>query len=157
METGLIMEVSYSGGSGTVLLTSTSGTVGGTTSTTFPALSIDSGSAYTMSNDNSCSSLTFVASGTESSLTQSGTTALTVNGAVTVNQPTAAYTTAWNINAGSATVSGLITFAGTNTTTSRIGKIVITTGTLNANGGDDIRCRRRCMSYYRYVWWCRKI
>ena len=88
-----------------------------------------------MNNNNSCSSLTFTASGTASSLTHSGTTLLTVNGPVTINQPTAAVTTAWNINGGTATVSGLITFAGTTATASHIGAVVITTGTLNANGG----------------------
>jgi fibronectin-binding autotransporter adhesin len=125
----------YSGGSSTVTLTGVTGTIGGTTSTTFPGLSIDAGSAYTMNNDNSCTSLTFVASATATSLTQASGTTLTVNGAVTINQPTASVATAWNINAGTATVSGLITFGGTNTTTARVGKIVITTGTLNANGG----------------------
>jgi len=125
----------YSGGSSTVTLTGVTGTIGGTTSTTFPGLSIDAGSAYTMNNDNSCSSLNFVASGTATSLTHSSGTALTVNGAVTINQPTASIITAWNINAGTATVSGLITFAGANTTAARVGKIVISTGTLNANGG----------------------
>lgn len=67
--------------------------------------------------------------------TQSTGTTVTVNGAVTINQPNAALTNAWNINTGTATVNGLITFAGTNTTISRVGKIVLTTGTLNANGG----------------------
>jgi fibronectin-binding autotransporter adhesin len=124
-----------SGGSNTVTLTGATGTIGGTSSTAFPGLSIDNGSAYTMNNDNSCTSLTFIASATASSLTQANGTTLTVNGTVTINQPTASFTTAWNINSAAATVSGLITFAGTNTTTSRIGKIVITTGTLNANGG----------------------
>lgn len=71
---------------------------------------------------------------TANTITQSGGT-LQVNGAVTINQPAAAVTNAWNINAQTATVTGLITFAGSNTTTSRIGKVVITTGTLNANGG----------------------
>jgi fibronectin-binding autotransporter adhesin len=124
-----------SGGSNTVTLTAATGTIGGTGSTSFPGLSIDNGSAYTMNNDNSCTSLIFVASGTASSLTQASGADLTVNGAVTINQPTASVTTAWNINSSNATVSGLITFAGTNTTTARVGKIVITTGTLNANGG----------------------
>src|SRR6202158_4588425 len=80
-------------------------------------------------------SLTFTATGVANSLTHSGTNALTVSGAVTLNQPTAAATVAWNINGGSATVSGLITFAGANATATRIGKIAITSGTLNANGG----------------------
>jgi fibronectin-binding autotransporter adhesin len=126
---------SLSGGSNTVTLTSTSGTIGGTGTTAFPALSLASGAVYTMNNDNSCTSLTFVASATASSLTQASGADLTVNGAVTINQPTASVATAWNINSSTATVSGLITFAGTNTTTARVGKIVITTGTLNANGG----------------------
>jgi len=124
-----------SGGANTVTLTSTSGTIGGTGTTAFPALSFASGAAYTMNNNNSCTSLIFVASATASSLTQASGTTLTVNGAVTINQPTASVTTAWNINAATATVSGLITFAGSNTTTARVGKIVTTTGTLNANGG----------------------
>ena len=70
-------------------------------------------------------------------ITQTGGS-FTVNGAVTINQPAAGAangtTNAWNINAGTPAVSGLISFAGTQTA-SRIGRIVITTGTLNANGG----------------------
>ncbi len=81
-------------------------------------------------------SLTFNADNFAHSLTHSGTNALTVTTNVTVNQPTANNKTlAWNINGGSATVSGLITFAGANATATRVGKIAITTGTLNANGG----------------------
>lgn len=124
-----------SGGSNTVTLTGATGTIDGAGSTAFPSLSIDAGSAYTMNSNNSCSSLTFVASATASSLTQANGTTLTVNGAVTINQPTAAFSTAWIINAATATVSGLITFAGSNITAARVSKIVITTGTLNANGG----------------------
>ena len=124
-----------SGGANTVTLTNTSNTIGGTGNTAFPGLSIAAGAAYTMNTSNSCTSLTFVASGTASSLTQASGTTLTVSGTVTINQPTASITTAWNINSGLANVSGLITLAGTNTTTTRVGKIVITTGTLNAEGG----------------------
>jgi hypothetical protein len=80
-------------------------------------------------------SLTFTATGVANSLTHSGTNALTVTNALILNQPTAAVAVAWNINAGTATVSGLITFAGANATATRVGKIVITTGTLNANAG----------------------
>ncbi len=81
-------------------------------------------------------SLTFIADNLNNTLTHSGTNALTVNNAVTINQPTAASRTiAWNINGGTATVSGNLSFAGSNATASRVGKIVITSGTLNANGG----------------------
>src|SRR6185369_6777214 len=72
----------YSGGISTILLTAPTGTIGGTTSTTFPNLSIDIGSAITMNNDNSCSSLTLSAGGTATSFTHASSTTLTVTGAV---------------------------------------------------------------------------
>jgi hypothetical protein len=126
---------SLSGGANTVTFTGASQAIGGSGNTGFPALAMAAGASYTMNNSNSATSLSFTASGTASSLTQANGATLTVNGAVTINQPTAAVTTAWNINGGTATVSGLITFAGINTTTTRVAKIVITSGTLNANGG----------------------
>ncbi len=68
-------------------------------------------------------------------ITQTGGT-LTVNGAVTINQPNAnSITNQWNINAATPTVTGTISFFGTNTTTTRVAEILITTGTLNANAG----------------------
>ncbi len=71
-------------------------------------------------------------------ITQTGGS-LQVNGTVAINQPGAnSITNTWNIGAQTPTVTGLISFAGTNTTTSRIGKIIITSGTLNANGGISI-------------------
>ncbi len=125
----------YSGGTGNVTLAGATGNISGTT--TFPNLIIDglSTTAYTMLNNNSCSSLIFSTGNFASSLTHSGSAALIISGIVTLTQPGASVTNAWNINAGSATVSGLISFAGTNTTATRIAKIVITTGTLNAFGG----------------------
>lgn len=128
----------YTGGTSTVTFAGTTGTIGGTTSTSFPNLAIGgaSATAYTMNNDNSCISLTFNTGGNNSSLTHAGAAHLSVSGAVTINQPTASSrSNDWNINTGSATVSGLISFSGSNTTTSRVGKIVITSGTLNANAG----------------------
>jgi hypothetical protein len=124
-----------SGGSNSVTFTGALQTIGGTGSTSFPALTIASGASYTMNNSNSATSFTFNAAGAATSLTQASGTTFTVSGAVSINQPTASVTTAWNINAATATVSGLITFAGNNTTSARVGRIVITTGTLNANGG----------------------
>jgi hypothetical protein len=130
---------SLSGGSTTVTLSDASGIIDGTSSTSFPNLVIAVGSAFTMNNNNSCSSLTIGATtnATATSFTQATGTTLTVNNAVTINQPTGnTVTNAWNINEGIATVSGLITFAGSNTTVSRIGKIVlVTNGILNANAG----------------------
>ena len=76
-----------------------------------------------------------VAATAANTLTQTGGT-VQVNGDVTINQPAAnTLTNAWNINASTSTVTGAINFAGTSTATAKIGKIVITTGTLNAFGG----------------------
>ncbi len=102
----------------------------GNTNLTSPAVAITLDVASATMN-----SLTFTATGVANSLTHSGTNSLSVTNALTLNQPTAAVTVAWNINAGTATVSGLITFAGANATATRVGKIAITTGTLNANAG----------------------
>lgn len=125
----------FIGGTADVLLNGT-GTLGGSTSTDFANLSLSAASTgYTMTNNNSCTSFTFDISAVSTTFTHSGTAALTVNGIVTINQPTATATNSWNINAGTATVSGLITLAGTNNSATRVGQIVITTGTLNANGG----------------------
>ncbi|MBI3787855.1 MAG: hypothetical protein HY276_06300, partial [Ignavibacteriales bacterium] len=110
-------------------------TIGGTTSTTFPALSIATGAVYQMSNDNSATSLTFVAGTTVASLTHIGTSILTVNGNVVVNQPTAnTITKAWNINGGSGVVTGNLTVGGTNNTASRVATVVVTTGSLSVTG-----------------------
>ncbi len=51
-----------------------------------------------------------------------------------VNQPTAGVTTSWNINAGSAVVNGGISIGGTNTTSSRVAQIAVTTGSLTVMG-----------------------
>ncbi|MBI3585648.1 MAG: hypothetical protein HY088_00775, partial [Ignavibacteriales bacterium] len=110
-------------------------TIGGTSSTTFPAISIANTAVYQMSNDNSATSLTFVAGTTASSLTHTGTSTLTVNGNVTINQPTAnTITKAWNINGGSATVSGTLTIGGISNTASRVAAVVVTTGSLSVTG-----------------------
>jgi fibronectin-binding autotransporter adhesin len=124
-----------SGGTSTVTFSGTSAVIAGTSATTFPAVSIAAAAVVAMNNSNSASSLAFVATGAAQSLNQASGTTLTVSGAVTMNQPAGSFTSAWNINAGTATVSGLITFAGSNTTAARLAKIVITSGTLNANAG----------------------
>ena len=125
----------FSPGTGDVLLNGT-GTISGTTSTTFADINVGAlSTGYTMSNNNSCFSLIFDVSALSTTFTHSGTAALTISGAVTINQPSTTATMSWNINAGAATVSGLITLAGTNNGATRIGQIAITTGTLNAHGG----------------------
>lgn len=125
----------FSGGATTVTFSGTVATIAGTASTDFPAVSIAASAVVAMNNSNTATSLAFVATGAAQSLTHASGTTFTVSGTVTLNQPTGSFTSAWNINAATATTNGLITFAGTNTTAARLAKIVITTGTLNANAG----------------------
>jgi len=53
---------------------------------------------------------------------------LTDTGAVTFNQPGATYVSTWAVGAGTADISGTLTFSGTNTTTGRAAKITVATG-----------------------------
>jgi hypothetical protein len=100
------------------------------------AVIVNSGVTLTLDQNATVAGLTFAAAGSNSALTHSGTFALTVNGPVSFVQPTSNnHSNSWNINAGSAIVAGLISFNGTNTTTSRKSNIVITSGQLNAWGG----------------------
>lgn len=92
------------------------------------------GLTITMNGNYACASLTFNGGVTPAILTHSGTSALAVAGGVTLNQPTLAATTAWNINAGSSTVGGSIAFAGTNNTVTFIASINLTTGSLGVAG-----------------------
>lgn len=67
-------------------------------------------------------------------LTHTGTNSLTVQSDVVVNQPGGGATDAWNINAGSAVVNGILTIGSAdNTDNTRIAKVVITTGTVSVN------------------------
>src|SRR5205814_10339109 len=91
---------------------------------------IASGATYTMNNSNTATSLSLLAGGTATSLTQASGTSLTVSGNVTVNQPTATLTEAWNINAGAATVGGTLTVGGANTTAGLVAQVAVTTGSL---------------------------
>ena len=80
-------------------------------------------------------SLNFIASPTSNTLTHSGTNALVITGDVRINQPTANNKTLlWNINAGSASVGDSVTIFSTSATSSKISKIVLTSGALNIAG-----------------------
>ena len=120
-----------SGGSNTVGFYGASKTIGGTASTAFPNVTIAAGASYSLDTGttHSCNNLVFTASGTASSLTHTGDASFSVGGNLTVNQPTAAVTTAWNINAGSGSVTGTSTIGGTNGTATRIARVNVTSGT----------------------------
>lgn len=124
-------------GAFTLTMSGNTKTIGGTFSTTFNALTIGA-SALITANTSFTVTNALVLTGTISAaqsftLGSSGVTATLST--VTHNQPTGAFTSAFNINAGTATLSGAYTIPSTSTTTTRIATIVLTTGTLNANGG----------------------
>jgi hypothetical protein len=123
------------GGSNILTFTGTTAVISGS-ATAFPVLTIGNTGIVSMNNSNTAASLVFEAGGSNASLTHASGTTFSTTGAVTLNQPTTSTRTkAWNINDNTVTCGGLITFAGNNNTVSRITTIVITTGTLNANGG----------------------
>ena len=110
--------------------------IGGTSATTFSALTL--GAAAVVRADTSftvTNALTFTAATAAQSLTLNGAGVVATLNTVTHNQPGAAFTSAFNINNGTVTESGLYTVAGATSTASFINKIVMTTGTFNANGG----------------------
>ena len=92
------------------------------------------GPTITLDVSTTIGSLTFVALNQTYSLTHSGTNSLTITNSVTLNQPTGGVTNPWNINAGSASVGGSATFVGSSTSTNRINKIALTTGSLSITG-----------------------
>ncbi|TSC91942.1 MAG: hypothetical protein CEN90_57 [Parcubacteria group bacterium Licking1014_17] len=71
-------------------------------------------------------------------LNHPGTNALTVNGSVALTPPPTVNFNQWNIAGGTATVTGAITWGAGGS--SKVSKILITTGTLNASGGLSFGC-----------------
>jgi hypothetical protein len=131
------------GGTNHVYLTAsnaTARTINGTSATTFPNLHIGKPSGtwavkYGLNATISCASLTFESNSSATSyVTHNGAYALNVNGNVTIKQLTANAGNSWNINTGSAAVSGNLIFSGTSNTVSRITQVVVTTGSFSLAG-----------------------
>lgn len=81
-------------------------------------------------------SLTFVAAGAASSLTQAASVPLSITGDVTINSSTNTNgTRLWSIGAGSASVGGSVTLAQGSNNNGRIARINLSTGTLDIDGG----------------------
>lgn len=126
-----------------VTFSGASKTIGGTYLTPFYGLAFSTGASAQLNTNTTvgAGNLTIgsATGGTATSLTHNTSIDLTITGTVTVNQPTtAAVIYAWNINAGTATVSDTVTVVGTNNTASYINKIVLTTGTLDMNGSTSL-------------------
>ncbi|MBS1919486.1 MAG: T9SS type A sorting domain-containing protein [Bacteroidetes bacterium] len=126
---------SYEGGTSTVTFSGSNQVIGGTAGTSFPNLQIDRGASVTLDKSATATSLTFVVANAATNFSQNAGDDLTVSGDVNIMQPNANnITTAWNINEGTATVNGNIIIGGTNNNTTRIAKLVTTTGSLTVSG-----------------------
>lgn len=137
-----------SGGANTVTFApSPSGTamsIGGTSGTAFPNLNIgtaavDAPISLTGGFTYSCINLTIddgAAGGatTVNTLTHSSTEVLNVSGNANLIQPVANQTNGWYINAGTGSVTGTLSFTGTNNTTARIQGITVTSGSFTVTG-----------------------
>ena len=96
---------------------------------------IASGATVTLNVNATVNNLSISGTSAGATLVHSAGMALTVNGTATIAQPTNDGTNAWNIDAGSATVAGLLSFTGSSTQSTFIASLRISSGTLNANGG----------------------
>ncbi|MBI2271089.1 MAG: hypothetical protein HYU69_12155 [Bacteroidetes bacterium] len=127
----------------TVTFTGTATTIGGTAGTAFPNLNIgtaaiDATISLTGGFTYSCVNLALDDGGgggaTVVTLTHSGTEVLNVSGNVNLIQPGAGQTNGWYINGGTGSVTGTLTFTGTNNTAARVQSIVITGGSFSVTG-----------------------
>lgn len=114
-------------------------TIGGSAATTFPILQMGGTSAAntvncTVNTGITVDSLVFNGYTKSRTLTVSSGVALTVNGNVNINQPTAAATNNLDVAAGTCTVSGNLNFIGTSNTATFVGKVQVTSGSFTLNG-----------------------
>lgn len=125
---------SFASNSGTVTFRGTNKLISGSNSSTFSALVIANAATISMSSNVTCASFTIASGASATTFSQSGSAAFQVNGTATVTQPTGNVNNSWNINTGSATVTGSLVIGGTATGTSKIGQVKLTTGTLTVQG-----------------------
>lgn len=127
-------------GAFTVTKSTAGDTIGGTYATTFNALTLAASSTTTANTSFTVTNaLTFTATAAAAqSLTLgSGSVIATLN-TVAHTQPSGAFTSAFNINAGTANVAGTYTLTATSATANLINRIKITTGTLNLNAATSL-------------------
>ncbi len=122
----------------TVFFTGAAPTISGSSSTAFPVIQVgtaaSAGVAIAMSNSNSCAGLYFYGGTTANTFTQAVATTLTVNGNVTINQPTAAVTNNLLVNTSTCNITGGLSLPGTATTANEIAKVTVTSGSLTVGG-----------------------
>ncbi len=122
----------------TVILNGTAQAISGTSPTAFSTLQVGNSTAVTvvctMNNSNSCNTLLFWSYTKPRTFTLGTGYTLTISGDLTINQNTAAYTSALNVNGGTCTVGGNLVFNGTTNTTTYVGKVAVTTGSFSLSG-----------------------
>lgn len=112
-----------------------SGNISGPGNTQFGTLNIASDASTSLQSSVSAIQLIIAGGGHHSTLTQSLGSVLTITGNAVVEQPTSnSQNATWSVNAGTATVSGNLIIGGSNITTSRVSRVLVTTGTLNISG-----------------------
>ncbi|HLP20569.1 MAG TPA: hypothetical protein VK174_09725, partial [Chitinophagales bacterium] len=127
----------FDGGTYTVIINGLTKTIGGTSATTFYNLQIGNTAVilnYTANKNITCNNLVFNGITTARTLTLSTGVTLTINGSLTMNQPTGAVVNTLAVGAGTCTVAGNLVFAGTSNTATRIAKVQVTSGAFTLNG-----------------------
>jgi hypothetical protein len=106
--------------------------IDGTLTTAFYDMTMKNTGVVTLVHSATAHTLTLNAIAGAVNFTHSAGIDLTTTSDVTINQPTAAVTSSWNINAGTATVGGKLIYAGSSAT--NIAETSVTTGSLTVTG-----------------------
>ena len=123
---------SFSGNSGSVTFRGNLKSISGTAATNFPGLIIASGASCTMNNSNICTSLNFSQASTSSlSVTNA---VFTVNGNVSISNPSSSGTNTLTISNGSVSVTGNMTVGSGTSQGSRIARVIVNNSTLTIGG-----------------------
>ncbi len=128
----------FNGGTSTLIINGLTKTIGGTSRTAFNNLQIGSTAVtvnYSTAANITCNNLVFSASTANHTLTLGNGNSLTVNGNLSIEQPTA--DTRYNslrVNAGTCVVSGNLLFSGTSATATRVSRVLVTSGSFTLNG-----------------------
>ncbi len=130
----------FTGGNQTIVFIGSSKTIGGSSLTPFYGMVLGNGSSYTLNTNATIGggNLTWNPNNTATTFTQASGIDLNISGSVALTQPVNNQViSSWLINAGTAEVSGTITFSGGNTG-NFINKIILTTGTLTMTASTSL-------------------
>ncbi|MDB5283749.1 MAG: C-terminal target protein, partial [Bacteroidota bacterium] len=135
----------FTGVNDTIILTGSNKTIGSTVSTAFPVIQVgcstSAGVSYTMNNSNSCNSILLYGGGAYNTFTLSPGYTFTVNGDVTINQPSAGLINTLAVAAGICNIGGNLSLPGTVSTSTFKSAVTVSSGSLtiagNVNWGNN--------------------